>query len=878
MGTDGSGKLWWRLLPLLLLLLLLLSPTRSGAQEQLDGDREGLGLSLPLEFQDSSITIIYRSSESSWKVPNTYLVVFKESQRQEMERIVNYLEAQANSEGFMFEVLHVFKDLFPGILMKSDNVGALDMENFIEEDSLAFAQSLLWSPHLISPLWNQSLNGVWQMRHEEIKDRIIISNIGKVPEEEWMNNSAHRTQEANCESHGTHLAAVVSGKNVGIAKNINIHSVRVLNCQGKGTVSGILMGLEFIWKKLVSKPPKRLVVLLPLVSGYSRSINSACKRLARAGAVLVAAAGNFQSNACAYSPASSPEVITVGAVDSQNQPFTQGPLGTNYGSCVDIFAPGKLIVSAAKDCDICYVMKSGTAQAAAHVAGIAALMLTAQPNLTVAELRQKLIHYSISNVINTTWFPEEERDMTPNLVAALPSTTQETGEQLFCRTVWSAPWNLRLTNAAEAHCDPEEELLGCSSFCQSGNREGERVETKGNRRICLAFGYGHVSAVARCCLLPKANCSVHTAPPALMRMKTYSHCPHPDHVLTGCSSHWGMENLGVYLHTTQKHRLDQLSWCSGHKEASVHASCCHAPGLQCKIKKYRALRPLEKVTVTCDAGWTLTSCSAHPETSVTLGAFPKDNTCVVRHQRTDNTATTSNEFVIVIAICCRIQPSALNLVMVTIFVMMVVLVFSASVGVYRCRGDGGFDGDGNGNGSLGDYGGDGDCGDGNSGGDDGDDGNEMVINIVMEDIVMMIAMMMVMFMLVMVVMLKMMMPLELHTQRLLDPENLGTGCEHHCSIHFSVSAQPLLHKAHDIDLLSIHSLPMNEGPSACQAAFVPADSDFQGSLFLKELGLLESILADLNRLWEEAAYDQSLPNFSHIQMRVMGYSEEPTRC
>ncbi|XP_048208081.1 proprotein convertase subtilisin/kexin type 9-like [Perognathus longimembris pacificus] len=700
MDTEGSGRLWW-----LLLLLFLLSPARSVAQEQfsgsgdqeeLDPDIEGTDLSLPLVIQHRPTGILYRSFQckakipeslwliwppdwrspgtlgtgagSSWKVPNTYLVVFMASQRQEMESIVHSLQTLAIRRGFMFEVLHVFKDSFPGILMKSDNVGMLDMilrlreVKFIEEDSFAFAQSHLWSPHHISSLWNHFVSVMWNTRrvsseldqlksfnhsnkdnpvevylmdtgirpsHQEIKDRVTIPNFERVPKE-CLSTSIPRTED-NCESHGTHLAALVSGQSVGVAKNINIHSLHVLNCQGKGTVSKILMGLEFIWKKLVSKPSKRMVVLLPLVSGYSRSINRACKRLARAGAVLVAAAGNFQSNACAYSPASSPEVITVGAVNFQNQPFTQGWQGTNYGSCVDIFAPGKSIVSAANDCDICYAMKSGTAQAAAHVAGIAALMLTAQPNLTVAEVRQRLIHYSVSNAINDTWFPEEERVMTPNLVAALPNTTQETGGQLFCRTVWSAPWSLRLTDNAKVHCDPEEELLGCSSFSQSGTRQGERMEILGNRQVCLAFGDSQVSAVARCCLLPQANCSIHTAPPVSMGLKTYTDCLHPDQVLTGCSSHWEVENLGDYPHTS-KQKSHQPRQCVGHKEASVHASCCHAPSLQCKTKQYRPSSPLEKVTVTCEAGWTLTSCSAHPETSVTLGAFPVDNTCVVRHR------------------------------------------------------------------------------------------------------------------------------------------------------------------------------------------------------------------------------------------------------
>ncbi|XP_042525641.1 proprotein convertase subtilisin/kexin type 9-like [Dipodomys spectabilis] len=698
MGTHGCGWPQWPLLPL---LLLLLSPVmveaqkdldESGDQEQLDRPREGLKLARPWEIHGWPSTIIYRRSESVWKVPNTYLVVFKESQRQQMESIAHRLQSQAASQGLMFEVLHVFKDLFPGILMKSDNLGPRDLvlrlkqAKFIEEDTFAFAQSLLLSPHLISPQWNLVPSTLWNMQwispewnqlrsfnhsnnpvevyllgtsiqpnHMEIKGRINISNFERVPEEEWQSTSAPRTQ-GNCEGHGTHLAALVNGQNVGVAKDIKIHSLRVLNCQGKGTVSGILMGLEFLWKKLVSNPSKRMVVLLPLVSGYSQSINNACKLLARAGAVLVAAAGNFQSNACSYSPASSPEVITVGAVDYQIQPLIQGTLGTNYGSCVDIFAPGKSIVSASKDCNACYVTQSGTLQAAAHVAGIAALLLTAQPNLTVAELRQRLIHYSIRNAINDTWFPEEERFKTPNLLAALPPRTQETGEQLFCRTVWSAPWNITLADRAVSECDPEEELLGCSSFSQSGMRQGERVGILGKRRVCLAFGDSQVSAVARCCLLPRANCRVYTAPPALVGLKTYTHCPDPDQVLTGCSSHWGIDDPGVYQHTSRQ-QGHQPRKCLGHKKASVHAFCCRAPGLQCTTKKYRRSSPLEKVTVSCDAGWTLTSCNAHPENSLTLGAFPLDNTCVVKHQNTDEIGRTTEEFIIVTAICCRIHLS-----------------------------------------------------------------------------------------------------------------------------------------------------------------------------------------------------------------------------
>lgn len=135
------------------------------------------------------------------------------------------------------------------------------------------------------------------------------------------------------------------------------------------------------------------VVLLPFIGGFSRSLNAACRETVARGAAVVAAAGNYREDACLYSPASEPEVegehlreqtqagsrpltlipsvqvITVGAVNSEDQLMSQGAGGTNFGRCVDLFAPGDDIVSASSDCSTCFTSQSGTSQAAAHAAG-----------------------------------------------------------------------------------------------------------------------------------------------------------------------------------------------------------------------------------------------------------------------------------------------------------------------------------------------------------------------------------------------------------------------------------------------------------------------------------------------------------------------------
>lgn len=154
-----------------------------------------------------------------------------------------------------------------------------------------------------------------------------------------------------------------------------------------------------------------MLLLLPLAGARSPALNAGCRSMARMGAVLVAAAGNYKDDACLYSPASEPEVravghplqlrvsggfgagraippchcqvITVGATDSEDHPASIGTLGTNFGRCVDLFAPGDDIIGASSDCSTCFTARSGTSQAAAHVAG--ELRLEGQAGLVLAQ-------------------------------------------------------------------------------------------------------------------------------------------------------------------------------------------------------------------------------------------------------------------------------------------------------------------------------------------------------------------------------------------------------------------------------------------------------------------------------------------------------------
>ncbi|KAM9005856.1 proprotein convertase subtilisin/kexin type 9 [Sarcophilus harrisii] len=657
-------------------LLLLLGPGPACAQEDDEGDYDLLALAFPSEEDNQTdfgkqvaSAAFYRSNKHAWRHPGHYLVVLKEeTHKSQTERTVRRLQARAAKHGYLTKVLHVFHDLLPGFLVKMSS-DVLDMAlrlphvDYIEEDAFVFAQSVPWNldrivlaphgaeeyspPNKGDQVEVYLLDTSIQSGHREIEGKVTITDFENVPEEDGTR--FHR-QASKCDSHGTHMAGVVSGRDAGVAKGASVRSLRVLNCQGKGTVSGTLIGLEFIRTTQKAQPYSPLVVLLPFAGGHSPTLNAACRLMVRTGVAMIAAAGNYRDDACLYSPASEPEVITVGATNSHDQPVTMGTGGTNFGRCVDLFAPGEDIIGASSDCSTCFTSQSGTSQAAAHVAGIAAMLLNAEPSLTMSELRQRLIHFSIKNVINEAWFPEDQRLLTPNLVAGLPSSLGAE-EQLFCRTVWSPNSGPTRKAIAVARCGLGEEMLSCSSFSKSGKRRGERMEVHEGRKECLAynaFGGQGVYAIARCCLLPRAQCHVRASHQGEDGGEVRARCDEESHVVTGCASHSHREDLEDQVKPVMKSKQGH-SHCVSRGQSSLHASCCHAPGLECRVKEHAPEGLTEKVTVACEEGWTLTGCNAYSPGPSTLGAYPVDNTCLVK----SHAGSRGGRQAAAMAICCR---------------------------------------------------------------------------------------------------------------------------------------------------------------------------------------------------------------------------------
>lgn len=210
-------------------------------------------------------------------------------------------------------------------------------------------------------------------------------------------------QDTNdCNGHGTHVASTAAGTVYGVAKKATVYPVRVLNCMGAGSNSGVIAGVDW----LAANHKKPAVANLSLGGGKSDAVDQAVRGAVEKGVTMVVAAGNSKADACNTSPARVPSAVTVGssAKDDKRSSFS------NWGSCLDLFAPGSDIAGAGIRSNTEVKTLSGTSMASPHVAGAAALVLQAQPNLTPAEVEQALVNQGSQNVL------EDVRTGSPNVL------------------------------------------------------------------------------------------------------------------------------------------------------------------------------------------------------------------------------------------------------------------------------------------------------------------------------------------------------------------------------------------------------------------------------------------------------------------------------
>ncbi|HEX4950139.1 MAG TPA: S8 family peptidase [Blastocatellia bacterium] len=186
----------------------------------------------------------------------------------------------------------------------------------------------------------------------------------------------------DCNGHGTHVAGTIGGATYGVAKGVRLYSVRWLDCNGKGFMSGLAATIDWVTANHI----KPAIVNISGGGNVSQFVDDAVKRSIAAGITYVVAAGNDNNDACTHSPARAEGTITVGATaDNDGR-----AVFSNYGACVNIFAPGVDITSAGYVNDFTNAIMSGTSMATPHVAGVAALYLESKPNATPADVANVL--------------------------------------------------------------------------------------------------------------------------------------------------------------------------------------------------------------------------------------------------------------------------------------------------------------------------------------------------------------------------------------------------------------------------------------------------------------------------------------------------------
>ncbi|WP_224365833.1 Ig-like domain-containing protein [Hyalangium versicolor] len=204
--------------------------------------------------------------------------------------------------------------------------------------------------------------------------------------------SAGGTAE-DCNGHGTHVAGILGGTTWGVAKGVTLHPVRVLDCTGEGTTSSVIAGVDWVTAHHVSPA----VANMSLVEEASGALDQAVRNSIASGVTYTLAAGNDFINACSVSPARTAEAITVSATDANDE----RALLANFGSCVDILAPGADITSAWNTSDTASEMLSGTSMASPYVAGAAALYLQANPSASTETVASVLTGFaSVGRIVS----------------------------------------------------------------------------------------------------------------------------------------------------------------------------------------------------------------------------------------------------------------------------------------------------------------------------------------------------------------------------------------------------------------------------------------------------------------------------------------------
>jgi len=322
------------------------------------------------------------------------------------ERIQKNLYSQIRNNGG--KIIHIYTGAIPGFSAKLSN-NALEIVQkdpnvlFIEQDAVVKLNGTQnpdsWGLDRIDQ-HSLPLNNLYDYGWSKSAVRAYVVDTG-IRNTHWDLGGRVRTgfsvgsNTNDCQGHGTHVAATISGNRYGVTKDVNLYPVKVFpGCSTSTSWSNIIAGINWIFNQIPANATFPAVANLSLGGSISLSLDAAITNLIlNKNVTVIAAAGNNGGNACSNSPAHIQEVITVGASNK----YDQVPSFSNKGSCVDIFAPGKDIKSAGISNDGASATKTGTSMAAPHVTGVAALLSAI--GKSPANIQTEIVNTATPNVL-----------------------------------------------------------------------------------------------------------------------------------------------------------------------------------------------------------------------------------------------------------------------------------------------------------------------------------------------------------------------------------------------------------------------------------------------------------------------------------------------
>jgi subtilisin family serine protease len=340
------------------------------------------------------------------KIENQYIVVLDDAVVGEKGdySIAPYIASEMAAT-YKGKVKHVYQHAINGfaIEMSEAEAEALSLDfrvKFVEEDGVVTADATQnnppWGLDRIDQR-NRPLNGTYVYNWTGSGVRAYIIDTGIRTAHTQFGGRASNVFDAfggngqDCNGHGTHVAGTVGGSTYGVAKSSLLRGVRVLNCSGSGSTSGVIAGVDWVRQNHIDPA----VANMSLGGGASTALDNAVNNLANAGVAIAVAAGNSNANACNSSPARAANAITVGSTTSTDARSSF----SNFGTCLDLFAPGSAILSAWYTSNTATATLSGTSMASPHVAGVAALYKQANPSASSTTVRNAIVNNATTGVV-----------------------------------------------------------------------------------------------------------------------------------------------------------------------------------------------------------------------------------------------------------------------------------------------------------------------------------------------------------------------------------------------------------------------------------------------------------------------------------------------